>query len=167
MNSTLRIILLFFLLLFLQVFVLNNINFLGYINPYLYIAFVFYYPLKEKRFTILFLSFLLGLLVDFFPDSGGIHAFSLLTIAYLRVFFIKLYFKKVPVDFPFFKLKAEPFGKVFNYVVTLTLIHHFILFSFSNFSFQNFTDVLSNTLFSGIFTLILFFLSSYIFIKEE
>lgn len=166
MNSAVKTSWLFFLLLFLQVLVLSNINFLGYINPYLYIAFIFFYPLKENRFPILALSFLLGLGIDLFSDSGGIHAFSLLTIAYLRVFFIKIYFKKTPIDFPFFTLKSEPFGKVFNYVTTLTIIHHLVLFSFSNFSFQNFSDVLLNTLYSGIFTLILFFLGSYIFMKE-
>jgi len=167
MNKTIYLTLLFFGLLFLQVFILNNINFLGYINPYLYISFVFLSPLKNNRFLFLFFSFLLGLFVDFFSDSGGIHAISILTIAYLRLFFIKVYFRKLPSDFVFFNLKTETFGKVFNYVVTLTLIHHFILFSLTNFSLQNFSSVLLNTLFSSIFTLTLFFIGTYIFIKEQ
>ena len=167
MNKQFNIITLFFFLLFLQVFVLNNILFLDYINPYLYIAFVFLYPLKENRFSFLFYSFLLGLLVDFFSDSGGIHAFAIVTTAYLRLFFVKLYFKKVVTDYPFFNLKSEPFGKVFNYVTTLTVIHHLIYFSFANFSFQNFSSVLLNTLFSCIFTLFLYFLGTYIFTKSK
>ena len=167
MNKTPKLGLLFFFLLFLQVFVLNNINFLATVNPYLYVAFVFFYPLKEKRFAFLLSTFLLGLSVDFFSDSGGIHAFSILFIGYVRVFFIKIFFRKLPADYPFFKLQSESFGKVFNYVVTLTVIHHLILFSFANFSFQNISDVLLNTLFSSIFTLILFFLGTYIFIKNQ
>lgn len=167
MNKTLQLGSLFFFLLFLQVFVLNNIKFLGYVNPYLYIAFVFFYPLKEKNFLFLILSFLLGLFVDFFSDSGGIHAFSIVTIAYIRLYFIRLYFRKLPADYPFFNLQSEAFGKIFNYTTTLTLIHHLILFSFINFSFQNILGVLLNTLFSSIFTLILFFLGTYIFIKNK
>ncbi|QNM84745.1 rod shape-determining protein MreD [Polaribacter pectinis] len=167
MNKTLQFGLLFFFLLFLQVFILNNINFLGYVNPYLYIAFVFFYPLKESRFRFLLISFLLGLFIDFFSDSGGIHAFSILTIAYIRLIFVRIYFRKLPADYPFFNLQSEAFGKVFNYVVTLTVIHHLILFSFANFSFQNISDVLLNTLFSSIFTLILFFLGTYIFTKNK
>jgi len=167
MNKTIRLILLFVLLLILQVFVLNNINFLGYINPYLYIAFVFYFPIKNNRFSILLWSFLLGILVDFFSDSGGIHALAITTIAYLRLFFIRMFFKKLPSDYIFFDLQTEAFGKVFNYIITLTVIHHFILFAFTNFSFQNFSNVLINTLFSSIFTLILFFLGNYIFTKEQ
>jgi len=167
MNKTVYLILLFVFLLFLQVFVLNNINFLGYINPYLYITFVFFFPLKENKFQLLLFSFLLGLFVDFFSDSGGIHALSTITIAYARLFFVRVFFKKLPSDYIFFNLKTEAFGKVFNYIVTLTVIHHFILFSFTNFSFQNFTGVLTNTLFSSIFTLVLFFLGNYIFTKEQ
>lgn len=167
MNKTLSNSFLFILLLFLQVFILNNINFLGFINPYLYITFVFLYPLKENRFSFLFLSFFLGLCIDFFADSGGIHASSILLIAYLRLSFIKIYFKKLPVDYPFFNLRSEAFGKVFNYVVTLTVTHHLIYFSFINFSFQNMSMVLLNTLYSSIFTLILFFIGTYIFTKSQ
>lgn len=167
MNKSINQILFFLFLLFLQVLVLNNINFLGYINPYLYIAFVFLYPVKENRFTFLFVSFLLGLFVDFFSDSGGIHAFATLFIAYVRLFFVRVYFRKMPADYPFFTLKSESFGKVFNYTVTLTIIHHLIYFSFANFSFLNLSMVLLNTLYSSVFTLILFFIGTYIFTKDE
>ena len=166
MNKSINQVLFFFFLLLLQVLVLNNINFLGDINPYLYIAFVFLFPLKENRFSFLFFSFILGLSIDFFSDSGGIHAFSILFIAYIRLFFIKIYFRKIPADYPFFNLKSEPFGKVFNFVVTLTLIHHLIYFSFANFSFQNLSNVFLNTLYSSIFTLLLFFIGNYIFTKR-
>ena len=167
MNNPFKMVLLFFILLILQVFVLNNILFFGYINPYLYIIFVFLYPLKINRIPFLFFSFLLGLFIDFFSDSGGIHAFSILFIAYLRLFFIRMYFRKEETDYVFFNLNSEALGKIFNYVVTLTVIHHFIYFSLANFSFQNLSTVILNTLFSSIFTLILYFLGTYIFIKSE
>lgn len=166
MNKTLDLPILFFALLLLQVFVLNNILFLGFINPYLYIIFIFIYPLKENRIPFLLYCFLLGISIDFFSDSGGIHAFSILCIAYLRLFFVRLYFRKVVADYPFFKLKSESFGKVFNYTATLTVIHHLIYFSFANFSFNNFSNVLLNTLYSSIFTLVLYFLGTIIFTKK-
>jgi rod shape-determining protein MreD len=153
-------------LLFLQVFILNNIHFLGHINPYVYIAFVFFFPLNKNRFPFLILCFLLGLGIDFFSDSGGVHAASILVIAYLRVFFIKTYFKKLPADFPFFKLETEQFGKVLGYIITLTLIHHFIFFFLANFSFKNSLLVITNAMFSALFTLILILLGSYIFIRK-
>lgn len=167
MNKPFGTFALFITLLLLQVFVLNNILFLGFINPYLYIAFIFAFPLRENRIPFLFYCFLLGLGVDFFSDTGGIHTFAIVFIAYLRLFFIKVYFRKVATDYAFFQLNSEPFGKVFNYVVTLTLIHHLLYFSFANFSFQNYSNVLLNTLYSSIFTLILYFLGTYIFMKKN
>ena len=167
MNKPLNISILFFSLLLLQILVFNNILFFGFINPYVYIVFVFLYPLKEERISFLFYSFLLGIIIDFFSDSGGIHAFSILCIAYLRLFFVKLYFRKVAADYAFFKLKSESFGKTFNCVVTLTIIHHFIYFSFANFSFNNFSNVFLNTLYSSMFTLLLYFLGTYIFTKNK
>jgi len=167
MNKTIYFGLLFVFLVFLQVFVLNNILFLGAINPYLYIIFIFLYPLKKNRFTFLLLSFALGLSIDFFSDSGGIHAFSTLTIAYFRLFFVKVFLRKFELDYPFFQLSLEPFGKKFNYVVTLTVLHHFLLFSLANFSFQNSSQVFLNTMYSSVFTLILYFLSIYIFSKKR
>lgn len=167
MNKKINLAIVFFSLLLLQVFILNNILFLGFINPYLYIAFVFIYPLNDNRIPFLFYCFLLGICVDFFSDSGGIHAFSILCIAYVRLFFIRLFFRKVVADYAFFELKSEAFGKVFNYTATLTIIHHFIYFSFANFSFNNFSNVLLNTLYSSIFTLLLYFLGNTIFTKNE
>ncbi len=166
MNRTIYIIFLFIFLLLLQVLILNNVLFLGYINPYLYIVFVFLYPLKTNRFPFLSLAFLLGLCVDAFSNSGGVHAFSILFIAYIRLFFVKTIFKKNESDYLLFNLRLQTFGEVFNYTVILTFFHHFLLFSLINFSFYNFSTVLINTLFSSVFTLVLYFLASFIFKKK-
>ncbi|MFN0728900.1 rod shape-determining protein MreD [Polaribacter gochangensis] len=167
MNKVSYISFLFFSLLLLQVLILNNVLFLDYINPYLYVAFVIFYPLKKERYLFLFLSFLLGLSIDFFSDSGGINAFSLLFIAYIRLFLVRIIFKKTEQDYLLFDLHQEPFGKVFNYVIILIVIHHFILFSLANFSTQNFSSVIANTLYSSIFTSVLFFLGTYIIRKKK
>ena len=166
MNRTVYIVFLFAFFLLLQVLVLNNILFLGYINPYLYISFVFLYPLNTNRFPFLSLAFLLGLCVDAFSNSGGVHAFSILFIAYIRLLFIRTIFKKTTSDYLLFNLRLETFDKVYNYTTILTVIHHFILFSLINFSFYNLNNVLINTLFSSLFTLVLYFLGSFIFRKK-
>lgn len=162
MNRALFIPFLFLSLLFLQVFVGNTVLLFGYINPYIYISFVILYPLRRERYLFLTLSFLLGLCIDFFSDSGGIHAFALLFVAYIRLFFVRIIFKKTEPDYLLFDLKQEPIGNVFNYVMILILIHHFILFSFANFSLKNFSTVAANTLYASLFTAVLFFAGTYI-----
>lgn len=163
MNKTLYITYLFFSLFFLQVVILNNVLLFGFVNPYVYIAFVFLYPLRENRFPFLTLSFLLGLLVDIFLDSGGIHAFSTLFIAFIRLIFVQIIFKKLPSDYQLFSLNQETFGKVFNFVLILTIIHHFLLFSLANFSFQNIGNIILYTIATSAFTLIIFFIGNTLF----
>ncbi|CAL2079597.1 rod shape-determining protein MreD [Tenacibaculum sp. 190524A02b] len=166
MNRTLYLVFLFIFFVLLQVLVLNKVLLFGHINPYLYIAFIFIYPLNQKRIPILTVSFFLGLCVDLFSNSGGIHAFATLFIAYIRLFLVKTIFKKIESEYLLFNLRLETFDKVFNYVAILTLVHHFVLYSFINFSLYNFSNVIINTLLSSIFTLILYFLGSFIFRKK-
>lgn len=166
MNKTLYLIFLFFFFVLLQVLVLNNILLFGYLNPYLYITYIFIFPLNEKRISFLTICFLLGISIDLFSNSGGIHAFATVFVGYIRLFLVRTIFKKTESDYLLFDLRLETFDKVFNYVAILTVLHHFILYSFINFSFHNFYDVIINTLLSTIFTLVLYFLGSFIFRKK-
>ncbi len=85
MNSTLLYnILRFILLLAAQIVVFNNIDFGGYINPFPYILFIILYPVNGNKSGLLITSFLLGLTMDFFCNSGGVHAASCLILAYIR-----------------------------------------------------------------------------------
>ncbi|HBT08745.1 MAG TPA: rod shape-determining protein MreD, partial [Leeuwenhoekiella sp.] len=81
-NSITHNILRFVFLVLIQIAIFNNINFLGYINPYPYVLFIVLFPIGDNRALLLFTSFLLGLTVDMFCNSGGMHAASCVTIAY-------------------------------------------------------------------------------------
>ena len=64
----------FVVLLIIQIFVLNQINFGGWINPYVYILFIILYPINSNKFGFITASFFLGLVMDIFSDSGGVHS---------------------------------------------------------------------------------------------
>src|SRR5699024_10263302 len=83
-NLILKITARFVLLILIQVFLLNNINLMGYINPYLYVLFIILYPVTGNKTTLIILSFLLGLSIDIFENSGGVHAAASVCIAYIR-----------------------------------------------------------------------------------
>lgn len=154
------------ILVLLQVLVLNHINFLGYINPYLYILFILLYPLKNNRVIFLFLSFLLGLTIDIFLDSGGVHAAASVTIAFIRPFVLKFSFGAV-YDHQTMKFGNVEFGAKLTYFIILTLVHHFILFSLEIFNLFKIILILQNTLFSSIFTIILCVLTTIIFSRRN
>ena len=156
----------FITLVLLQALVLNNINFLGYINPYIYILFVFLFPINNNRLLFIFLSFLLGLTVDLFLDSGGVHAAASVTIAYIRPQFLKLSFGTA-YEHQTVKLSQTEFGKRFSYITFLTLIHHLILFSLEIFNASEILLILKKTLFSSIFTIILCLLLTFLFSRKN
>ena len=158
-RENISIALLFIGLILLQVIVLNNINFLGYINPLFYIWFVFLYPVRKDDASILVLSFLLGLIIDMFADSGGINAAATLLIAFIRIPVLQSVLGKRELDYATMNIFKLPFSKLLAYVVILTAIHHFVVFGMEYFKWSKFGTILLNTVLTSIFTIILTLIS--------
>jgi len=156
----------FIALLLVQVVVCNNINFLGYINPYIYIVFIFLFPIRDSRIVLLLISFLLGMLVDMFSDSGGVHAAAAVTLAYARPLLLKMSFGML-YEHQSVKFSNTDIGSLITYVGLGTLLHHFILFSLEVFNISNILLILKKTLFSGIFTIILSILIIVLFSRNK
>ena len=156
----------FILLVLIQVVVLNNINFLGYINPYVYILFIILFPIKNNRVLFIFLSFLLGLSVDLFLDSGGVHAAACVTIAYMRPVILKFAFG-MSYEHQSVKFTNTEFGQRLTYFSITIFIHHLILFSLEVFNTSKIILILEKTLFSSIFTILLCFLITVLFSKKS
>ncbi|MDV7187054.1 rod shape-determining protein MreD [Lutibacter sp. TH_r2] len=154
-------------LLLLQVLVLNKLNLFGTINPMVYIVWVFLFPYKKNLNSILLLSFLLGLAVDFFSDSGGINASATLFIAFIRLPILKLVLGKSDFDYPLFNLRNISFGKSLLFLSTLTIIHHFIVFMLAYFSFSAIYLIITSTIFTSIATIILSVLGIIIFTNKK
>lgn len=162
LNNTFR----FIFLILLQVMVLNNINLFGNLNPQLYILFILLYPFNSNQSVLLVLSFLLGLGVDFFENSGGINAAASLVIAAIRPWVLRFSFG-VSYDYQTVKFSSTPVGARLSYVGVLILVHHFCLFLLEFFSFAHLLLILEKTIFTGLFTLVLVFLSLALFNRKK
>jgi len=155
----------FITLMLAQVIVFNNINFLGYINPYIYMLFIMLFPIKNNRLVFLSLSFLLGLSLDLFSDSGGVHAAACVTIAYIRPVLLKFSFGMI-YEHQTIKFSSTDFGQRLTYFSIIIFIHHLILFSLEIFNSAKIILILKKSLFSSIFTLILCLLITILFSKK-
>ncbi|GAA4240761.1 rod shape-determining protein MreD [Winogradskyella damuponensis] len=156
----------FILLLLTQVVICNQINFLGYINPYIYIIFIFLFPIREERLVLLLVSFLLGMFVDMFSDSGGVHAAAAVSLAYVRPILLKSAFGML-YEHQSIKFSNTDMGSLISYISLGTLIHHLILFSLEIFNISNILLILQKTLFSSIFTIILSVLIIILFSRNK
>lgn len=152
-NSTLAHISRFIILVLVQTMVLNHINFLGYLNPYIYVIFILLAPITINRSLFLLLSFILGLFIDMAGDSGGVHAAACLVMAYIRPVALRSAFG-LSYEFQTVKLGKVRFGERLAYVTAMVFIHHIILFSLEIFSFSHILLIAKKTLFSSMFTII-------------
>jgi len=154
MNSTLLLnISRFILLLAVQIAIFNNMNFMGYIIPLPYILFIILYPVNGNRSGLLLASFLLGLTMDLFSNSGGIHATACLVLAYMRPTLFKFSFG-VSYEYQTIKLNDVLTPERFSFIMMSVIIHHITLFILEAFQVSFFWDILLRTVLSTVFTII-------------
>lgn len=144
----------FFLILALQIFVFNHIFFLGYMNPYVYIIYLLFLPVRLSRTALLFIAFLLGLGMDIFENSGGVHAAASVMLAYSRTSILKIVSRRQESDLEDMKIRNFTFLSMFIYALFTALLHHFVLFLLESFRLADFGVILLRTFSSTIFTLI-------------
>lgn len=155
----------FIILILIQVLLLNQINFLGYINPYLYILFIIIFPFTGNKSFLILLSFFLGLFIDMFGDSGGVHAAACVFIAYIRPAILKFSFG-VSYEYNSVKINKMGFSQRLIYISLLVLIHHLLLFSLEIFNIDHIMLILKSTLFSGIFSVVLILSTLSLFTRK-
>lgn len=163
MNSALLInIARFILLLAAQVAIFNKMDFFGYVNPYPYILFILLFPVNGNKYGLLLASFLLGIIMDMFSNSGGVHATAALFLAYMRPTFFKFSFG-ISYEYQTVRINDKLTPERFSFILVSVIFHHFILFVLEAFRISFFWDILLTTFFSTIFTIILCITIIYLF----
>lgn len=154
MNSALLLnIARFILLIAIQIVIFNNINLFGYINPFPYLLFIILYPVNANKSGLLVASFFLGLTLDMFCNSGGVHATACLILAFIRPSIFKFAFG-LSYEYQTVKLNDVLTPQRFSFLLVSIFVHHFILFFLETFKFSFIFEVLLKTILSVIFTLI-------------
>lgn len=149
----------FVALLLVQVLILDELLLHGFLTPYIYVLIVLWLPLTFPTWGALLIGFAMGLAVDFFLNTGGMHALATTFIAYVRPVVIRLLSPPEGYetdDRP--TLKSMGFGWYFVYALTIITVHHLVYFSVEIFSFSYPLYFLKKLLLTVLATLILVFL---------
>jgi rod shape-determining protein MreD len=158
----------FVLLIFLQVFLLKNITLYNLSTPYLYILFILLLPFETPNLLLFALAFVLGITVDAFYNTPGLHAATCVLLAFVRVLFISITVQKDGFDNePEPTLSLMGFRWFFTYALVLTVFHHFFLFNLEVFRLSEIQYTLSRVVFSSIFTVFLMLMSELLFYRSK
>lgn len=169
MSRTILINLLrFIVLVFFQAFLLKNISLYNLSTPYPYILFILLLPFETPNIILFPLAFLIGITIDAFYDTPGLHAAACTLLAFVRVSFINITVQKDGFDNePEPTLSIMGLRWFFTYILVLTLIHHFFLFNLEVFRISELQYTFVRFLLSSVFTVFLMLLSGLLFYRKR
>ncbi len=170
MSSLVKNIIRFILFILVQVFVLNQIPPLHHlINPYIYFLFILWLPFQMGRRTLMLLAFALGLCLDYFTKTPGLHAAPCVLIAYLRPFVINILIPQEGADTNYEEpsIKSMGFAPYFTYAAILTFMHHAFLFLLEALQFAGFWYFIFKTLLSSAISLLLILIVELLFVRKQ
>jgi hypothetical protein len=167
-NLVSRNIIRFIFLVLFQVLILNNINLGGIINPYFYVLFILMLPFETPKWVLLISAFMLGISVDMFSDTSGLHAAACVLMAFSRPYILGVVSSRQEYE-PGIKptIRDLGFSWFFSYSLILVCIHHLLLFYLEVFGFREFFQTLLRTFLSILFTMLLLVLSQYIMYRPK
>ncbi len=148
MNVYIKNILRFCIIILLQVLILNKIN-LRWWNepsgfpvfiPYVYPLFILLLPFETPVWGLLILGFILGITVDTFMNTAGMHACAAILIAYLRTNVLSALLPRNLSEYDGLQPSIKTMGWMpfLVYSAFLIVLHHFVFFTIELWNLSNF-----------------------------
>lgn len=146
-----ELVLNFTFLLLLQLPLIHRITLFGKAFGFFYVGFLFMLPVNLSRSYLMIIGFASGLMVDVFSNTPGIHAAACVFVLFIRNIWLAVMsddWKEIG-NLNINTLKWVGFAL---FVLPLTFIHHFIVFTIENGGFLFFGDLLTRIFLSTLFS---------------
>ncbi len=157
----------FVLLVLLQIGVFKQISmqmeYATYFHLFIYPIFIFLLPFRYSKVLIIFLSFFLGLSVDVFYDSIGIHAAACVFTAFIRPTVLEIIKPQSDYDV-LLSPTISNFGFLWflTYASIMLFAHLLFYFSVEAFTFVYIGQVLLKTIVSFIASMLFIIMYQFI-----
>ncbi|WP_373522485.1 rod shape-determining protein MreD [Aquiflexum sp.] len=139
-----------------QVMILKNLVLFGSAFCFLYMLFILLLPVQIKTIPTLLISFFLGLGVDLFYDTMGIHTAALLAIGFIRYRWLQVLVPTGGYDDDLQpSMLNMGFGWFLSYSLPLILIHHTLFFYIESLGTDLFMSSVQKIIASAIFVFIM------------
>jgi hypothetical protein len=161
-RSGIFVVFYFFLYLLAQVMFFKQLVLFNTSFCFLYVAFILLLPIETNPLVLMLVAFLLGFSVDVFYDSLGLHAMSLVLVAYLRNYLLATITPQGGYDAgegP--TLASNGLQWFLVYSLPLVFVHHFVLFFAEAGGFGVFWFTMQKVITSLLFTMTVMLLLQY------
>lgn len=162
-----RNIIRFAILVLVQTLVFSNVELGGYLNPYIYTLFILLLPFETPGWLVILTGFLLGLSVDIFNETLGMHTAATTLMAYLRPTALSMVAPRDGYEAGSFP-RVHYYGIIWflQYSLILIFAHHMVLFFIELFRIQDFFHVLLRIFLSTLFSVSLLCMSQYLVFRK-
>jgi hypothetical protein len=160
----------FVLFILVQYYVLFQIRPLHqFVVPYIYYLYVLWLPFSMGRMSLLLVSFLFGLTLDYFTQTPGLHAAACTMIAYLRGFVVNILIPQEGAEQNYKSPSPVSMGwaPYAVYVLVLTLLHHIYLVFLEWLQFGSFLFFLGKVVATSGISLMLILITELLFYRKE
>jgi len=154
----------FFIYLFYQVLILQNVVLFHTAFCFLYVVYLLSLPVETNPMALMGIGFLMGFTIDLFYESIGLHAFACVLIMYIRNYWLNSMTPQGGYDsnaVPSLALGGLQWFLV--YTMPMIFIHHAVLFYLEAGGFSMFWFTLLKVINSTIFTTIVILVAQYLF----
>ena len=132
----------------------------------IYLLFLYWYPIKQRRAIFILISFLLGLTIDIFSDTVAFHAAATVTLAFLRPTIMRFVFG-VNYEFQSFKLSNTTKAQQITFLALLIIGHHTIFFLLEIFSLDHLLLLLKKIVFTSAGSVLICLLFTSLFSVDK
>jgi hypothetical protein len=153
--------------LFVQVLFLKNAVLFHTAFCFLYIGYLLLLPVETNPLIIMAVGFGLGLMVDVFNDSLGLHALASVLLAYLRNYWLLANTPQGGYDANAVPSLASNGTQWFLvYTIPLVFVHHSVLFFTEAGGFGYFWLTLGKAFFSTLYTVFVMVIVEFLFRRK-
>ena len=143
----------YFIVMLLQVLLFDQLQLLGVCHPYIYILCLLMMPITLPHSADMIIGAVVGLIMDIFCNSLGVHTASCIFIMFIRPYLIGAIVNdkdRLNEQITLRTLGMEPLLK---YVVILVLAHHLMVFLLAAWSWSHIGFVAVETIVSSLITI--------------
>lgn len=154
----------FILLIVIQVFFLKNLSIYGVSIPCLYVLFIILLPTNTPYIIVYASSFLLGLILDLFLNTLGIHSATCVATAFIRIILLNFieYDEKHDKHISLTPYKKNLKGFLI-FTIVLIISHGIILSILESANFRIFIATIKNSLYNILLTSAIIIIITYLF----